>query len=441
MSLYGTSLYSTFYYGTDEFGSPGGGPAHLNSYQNVDGSVVLYWGLEPCSASLNAFTWTVDTDLVPTFDSARFRTYSSIGNPNFIDGWNHNGLVVPDYIRAQGEDTPMYWRVRGNLGGADTAYGISVYSIHKAIDQVVRQEMLDSLPDIIYKKDFASGEQQILGIVFEEALITGNVYNLTVNGVALTTTAFAVNSDATLAVIAGKIALVPGIAEAIVISGGPGTSDDREIRIKSAAKDQPILLSGSVVIAGASQTQNEIVLRNSTNVNRVYNAAGQELDLASIEAIFTDTDIVARLVRDKSLRKNLGAMLELLQPSTMKTIDFREVLRALMREASNTPSYAAVSRVLAVLYCQAPTFILIRDTLGTYVDDPSSTPPVDPFWVDDPLSLPPVDPETVWDDHHLAFGVIIQINNPLGLTVPPEFVRAIVDKLVPVHAPIFITGI
>ena len=76
-----------------------------------------------------------------------------------------------------------------------------------------------------------------------------------------------------------------------------------------------------------------------------------------------------------------------------------------------------------------------------HVDDPASTPPVEPFHVDDPGSGPPVEPATIWDDQNLAFGVIVNINNPLGLTLDAEFVNEIIRKLSPAHAPIYVTGI
>ena len=79
MSLYGsgvsyggglsTNRVGGTFYGTQLDGFPSGMPVNLTAYQNVDGSVVLYWGYKPCPPMFSSFTWTIQTDTVPTFNS------------------------------------------------------------------------------------------------------------------------------------------------------------------------------------------------------------------------------------------------------------------------------------------------------------------------------------------------------------------------------------
>jgi hypothetical protein len=429
------------FYGADVFNEALATPHELTAYQNVDGNVVLYWGLEPCSPVLDDFEWTVETDTVQTFDSVDYRSYSSVANPDFIPGFTHKGLVVPTYRREQGLVKRMYWRVTGTYIGNDTNTVTSFYDIPQAVDQVSRQAMLDGLVDEIYKKDFADGEFQEQAIVFSDELVAGNIFGLTVNDVALTPTAFAVDNDSTLAAIAVKIAAIAGVLSAVVESGGPLTNDDRRIIVRASAKDQPVLLADPTLSGTGVQSRIEVILLNSTNVNRLFNALGTELDEANMGFVFDNFDIFAEFVRDQSLKPNFGILLQVDQPANMKTIDFREICRSLLREAGNTPSLAATKRVLHTMFCADPDFILIRDTMGMYVSDDLSVPPVEPFYVDDPLSLPPVDPETIWDDHNLASGVIININNPTGAPISEDFVRLVVNKLVPTHTSIYITGL
>lgn len=439
MSLYTDPFYTDTFYGTDVDGDGPGGPSNLNAYQNVDGTVVLYWNMEPCPIAFDDFTWTAETDLAPTFDSVNFRSFSSVANPDFINADAHKGMVVPAYTRLQGEDRSMYWRVRGTRGGIDTPDTSSVFQIPEAIDQIVRQQMLDTLPDILFKKDFTEGDVHEQEIVFDGALFTGNTYDLDVDGVPITPVVFASDSNTTLAAIATAIQGEPGVGRAFVIDAGIGSDDDRIIVVRAAAKDVLVRLSGSIVTLGSVQAQTEIKLRNTSNLNRIYDALGKQMDLLNFEEILTNNDIFSASVRDSSIRDNFGFKLEIEQPAAMKTIDFREIIRSFLVEVGNSPSIGSIKRIVSSMYCVEPTVTLVRDTLDMFVDDPASTPPVEPFFVDDPS--PVVDPATIWDDQNLAFGVIVDINNPLGLALDKNFVERIVRKLTPAHAPVYITGI
>ena len=127
------------------------------------------------------------------------------------------------------------------------------------------------------------------------------------------------------------------------------------------------------------------------------------------------------------------------RPALMKAIDYREILRTMLREANGTPSIGSIRRLIKSIFGVDPNFYFIRDILGTYVDDPANA--VDPFWVDDATSVPPVVPETVWDKANLAYGVVIHINDPLACGITREFVERAVYKFTPSWAPTYITGV
>lgn len=435
MSLYSIPFYSKAFYGTDLNSGPPGGIFGLNGYQNVDGTVILYWRYDPCTSALANFTWTVETDLVPTFDSSSLRTYSSVANPNYLAGGVHKGIVVDAYKRQQGVGTPMYWRVQGHYANADTGWASSTFVIPSAIDDLVRQAMLDTLPDQIYKKDFAAGDFQLQSLVFEAPLVSGNVFNLTVDGAPMAPIAFSGSSLATMNAIAAAIAALPNVGSAEVLSSG------LEILVTAAEKDAPLLLSAASVTGGSAQPDVDVVQRNSTNVNRIFTVYGKEMDRLRMNLTLVQNDLFTQSVRDQSLDDNFASLLGIQQPAGMATIDFREIVRAMLREAGGTPTLGSIRRVLSTMYCANPTFTLVRDTLDMYVNDTTVGQLVDPFWVDDPLSVPPVLPATVWDDQNLAFGVIVTINNPLGLSIPADFVQAVVSKMAPVHAPVYLVGI
>lgn len=440
MSFYRNPRYTESFYGTGPNGEIPGGPADLRAYQNNADTIILYWGFDPVSPYLSSFTWTIDTDLVDTFDSSYFYSYTSTANPDFIDGGVHKGLAVPAYPRLQGESRRVYWRVSGERGGISTPFVSSYYDMPEAINILTSQSMMDLLPDVIYKKDYAAGDYQLQAIVFNRALTSGNVYNLAVNGVALIPTTYTTSSDNTLALIAAKIAAVSGVGSATVTSGGTGTDDDREIVIRAAEKDSAVSLFGSSVTGGSVKVSTITESRNTSNIKRLFDAIGSERDLLNLETIFTNNDLFTNSVRDISIKNNFGVLVDIEQPVSMKTIDFREIVRAFRKWTGDTPSIASIAEVIKSMFGVYPDFSLIRDTLGMYVNDPSTTF-VDPFYVDDPLSVPPVDPETVWDNNNLAFGVIIYINNPMSLPITRQFVENVVYKMTPVHSPVYIVGI
>lgn len=84
-------------------------------------------------------------------------------------------------------------------------------------------------------------------IALDGALVASNVFNGTINGVALSATTYATSSAATLAVIAGKIdalLLTLGIISVTTVSGNSLIID---------AEDASVLAASVVITAGSSQ--------------------------------------------------------------------------------------------------------------------------------------------------------------------------------------------
>ena len=229
----------------------------------------------------------------------------------------------------------MYWQVQGTLGSATTEFVQSTFIIPEAINIQVAQAMLDTLPDVIYQKDFTNGNS--------------NLYN-------------------------------------------------------------------------------------------IYLALGTEFDARNMDLTLVSNDTYTVSVRDQSLQANFGDLMNVQRPNGMKTIDYREILRTIMANANTSPSVGSIKALIASMFCSNPTITLIRNDITMFVDDPTSIPPVPWFDVTDP-SYPQIVPGTVWDNANLAFGVIININNPLSVPLTLSFVQGLVDKFSPAFSPVYITGI
>ena len=131
----------------------------MNAYQNVDGTAILYWASSPFYSTINSLTWTIKTDLVPTFDSGALVTYPALdtGDTNYIDGNVYKGYVITLPARAENATTTLYWEVRSEdpASGFNSLYSTGTFTILPAMAVTTANSMLASLPDIIYKKDMS----------------------------------------------------------------------------------------------------------------------------------------------------------------------------------------------------------------------------------------------------------------------------------------------
>ncbi len=112
-------------------------------------------------------------------------------------------------------------------------------------------------------------------ITFDAALVTANVYNLTINGTPIAPVTFATDSDTTMAAIATAIKAVSTyVSDAFVIPVTAGVTNDRVIMV--FPKTTSLVLTASAVTLGASQAGTAITSSSSivsaANVN-LFNVA------------------------------------------------------------------------------------------------------------------------------------------------------------------------
>ena len=141
--------------GLDESDLGIGVPTDLNSYQNLDGNVVLYWTFDPFVYSFYALSWELQTDIVDTFDSPSLLAYTSGTMPaaDYIAGCIHRGMVVPIYARAQDTSKRMYWRIRGVYDAVNSDWASGYYDIPPAVNVATRTSLLSFLPEAVYSKE------------------------------------------------------------------------------------------------------------------------------------------------------------------------------------------------------------------------------------------------------------------------------------------------
>lgn len=111
-------------------------------------------------------------------------------------------------------------------------------------------------------------------ITFDAALITANVYNVTVNGTAIAPVTFATNSDTTMAAIATALEAISAyVQDAYVVNITGSVSDDRVIVVLPKT-GVTLNLTGSAVTLGASQANAVVATLSNTSA---VNTAGQSI--------------------------------------------------------------------------------------------------------------------------------------------------------------------
>jgi len=96
-------------------------------------------------------------------------------------------------------------------------------------------------------------DPQTVTLTISAAFVTDNSTVVSVNGVALSPTVFATNSNTTLAALATALQATDAIASATVTNAGSGTDDDRGIVIVANDPLVDVVLSGYACTLGASQ--------------------------------------------------------------------------------------------------------------------------------------------------------------------------------------------
>ena len=100
----------------------------------------------------------------------------------------------------------------------------------------------------------AEAKAPVYTLTFLGALVTSNAINMNVDGIAIASTSFAANSDATVAAIATKLQALAAISTATVTLVGGTDSDDRVITVTGANPGVQVELSEPRITGGASQT-------------------------------------------------------------------------------------------------------------------------------------------------------------------------------------------
>ena len=432
MPIYGSEIYADTFFGSDEFGDPPGGPANLNAYQNVIENVILYWTLNPCTPFLSDYTWTIDTDLVDTFASPDLRTYVSTDQEIVFDA-----ALITDNSYSIDVDAstvgPIVFATDSNTTMAAIAAAIEA-------EAGVGSATVE---------DAGDGDDDNRRIVIRGADIE----------VAPALTASAVTLGVTQA--STTIAIAQQYIDACVHQGlvvpiytrQQGETDTMYWRVKGtrAAADTSVTESTFEIPEAIDELTRDSMLEvlpdvvyckaSTGNIYKLDDAVGNEFDLHNIEVIFANNNLSTLAVQDQKLDANFSDMVEIIRPEDMELIDFREIIRGFMIQARNSPTIHSVRTMVRTILCEEPTITPIRDVLDKYVDDPSSTPVVEPVYVEDTGSAPPVEEPILWDHHNLAFGTIVDVTNPLSCSVDREFVENILRKLVPAHAPLYVRGI
>lgn len=97
-------------------------------------------------------------------------------------------------------------------------------------------------------------------------------------------------------------------------------------------------------------------------------------------ATLINNDNYVKSVRDVSIEKNFGELLDITKPYGMKMIDYREIVKGFMYQIRSAPAEKAVSEFLQRIYGSYPAFVNIEDVATMYVGSTGAT--TDPEYVE-----------------------------------------------------------
>lgn len=185
----------------------------------------------------------------------------------------------------------------------------------------------------------------------------------------------------------------------------------------------------------------------TSNVYKMHDAYAKEFEELNKYMVLVDNDNYVYKVRDESITKNFGDLLDIIKPYDMKAIDYREIVKNFMSNIRSAPSKKSVSSLLHYVYGSYPEFVDIQDLATMYVGSDHIGDPdyVEPFYTWDPYSTPVVVAPIVWDSRHLAYGVVLNISDKFGeecrAIFTDQFVLAFVRKMIQAHTPIYLNRI
>ena len=179
-------------------------------------------------------------------------------------------------------------------------------------------------------------------------MVTGNTFNVSVNGVPITPVPFSNNSDETLADIAEALELLDSIQSAAVISVPGANNNDRSIQIVAQKPGPDKLTFTSPVITGGASQAVVSITRTLTGVD-----PDNTFDLE----VFSRANVNVPVEQFRvSLRSQLSGLGE------QQNIDY--VVNKSSRKAINI-------RVAQVLGTEATTFSLYDATTGDIATAPT----------------------------------------------------------------------
>lgn len=177
-----------------------------------------------------------------------------------------------------------------------------------------------------------------------------------------------------------------------------------------------------------------------SNIYKLHDADAKEFEELNKEITLVNNDLYTISVRDKSLDNNFGELLDIIKPYDMKVIDYREIIKNFMANIRSAPSEKSVAALLHFVYGSYPEFVEIEGIATMYLEDPGL---VEAFYSEDTDPLgPPVEAPILWDDRHIAYGVVLDIMNRFGAQcndiITKQFVLSLVTKMSQAHAPVYL---
>jgi len=350
---------------------------------------------------------------------------------DYIVGQVHKGIAVPIYPRLQGQTRPMYWRVKGRHGWADTVYVSSVFTIPQAIDEVSRDAMLALMPDPIYKKTSDSnnyGMHWTYGQSLDEQYV-GDVF-------ANNDIAVASVRDITLQSKFGDYVRImrPQNMKAI---------DFREILkfFFAEARESPTTSSVINVVNAALCVEPTILeIRDTVDLEVADDTLGQEVNAFYVtdDNFYQTITFSAALITGNSHSVDVDAV----TVTTPFNTDNDTTLQDIATNLATQPgiAFAAVvdepglgtSRVIVFRAANPLVPPVLENSLVTGGVSQASTVLA---------AAGSILPATVWDNVHLSGGIILEVTNPLGAIVNRQFLQEILRKLVLANFPLYVTGI
>jgi hypothetical protein len=350
---------------------------------------------------------------------------------DFIQGRVHKGVAVPIYERLQGQTRTMYWRVVGRHSAVDTPLSESTFTIPQAIDGVTRDAMLDLMPDPIYKKSPDSNNYKTHW-VFGQSLDDHHIVDI-----------FAEN-DISLDFVR-DISLQGKFSDTVKIIR-PQTMkaiDFREI-IKQfwiEARSSPATRAARNVTRASLAIEPSIVpIRNTTDLNMADDTLGEEVEGFYV----TDEDFYQLITFDAALVTGNTYTIDVdgVPVATPFNTDSDTTMQDIADNLVLEPGigFSAVvkvagsdnDRVVVVRAANPLTPPVLTNSLVTGGASQANAIP---------SSAGQVLPGTMWDNIHLAGGVIIEVSNPLGAFVTRRFLEGMLRKLNLANFPLYVSGI